>query len=208
MLQLDSDHNNVYHKLIPISIPYSRQSYLKKHLQSHQSQLDSSTTSPSRSVNGTSASSAPSGSAMLSAATLVHQNAAAAAALFCGQPSTTLSHSSQASPLTNGHVHHGPSASFVRNGLFPFASYGSGHFTKDLAGYSELEKRRWQSLSELYLQQRERLSAFQYVRHHQYEDYLKRLAWWEFSGVNLSDSNFIFFSCNSFQPFQFGRDKT
>ncbi|KAL9693285.1 hypothetical protein quinque_012570 [Culex quinquefasciatus] len=164
---------------------FRRQSYLKKHLQSHQSQLDSSTTSPSRSVNGTSASSAPSGSAMLSAATLVHQNAAAAAALFCGQPSTTLSHSSQASPLTNGHVHHGPSASFVRNGLFPFASYGSGHFTKDLAEYSELEKRRWQSLSELYLQQRERLSAFQYVRHHQYEDYLK-----------------------SFQPFQFGRDKT
>uniref|UniRef100_A0A182XW57 C2H2-type domain-containing protein n=1 Tax=Anopheles stephensi TaxID=30069 RepID=A0A182XW57_ANOST len=73
--------------------------------------------------------------------------------------------------------------------LFPFAAcYGSmatlavgggagagvgGNVAPNVAHYSELEKRRWQSLGELYLQQRERLSAFQYVRQHQYEDYLK-----------------------------------
>ncbi|XP_050069009.1 zinc finger and BTB domain-containing protein 17 [Anopheles maculipalpis] len=85
--------------------------------------------------------------------------------------------------------------------LFPFAAcYGSmaslavgggggagvgGNVAPNVAHYNELEKRRWQSLGELYLQQRERLSAFQYVRQHQYEDYLK-----------------------CFQPFQFARDKT
>uniref|UniRef100_A0A182R030 C2H2-type domain-containing protein n=1 Tax=Anopheles farauti TaxID=69004 RepID=A0A182R030_9DIPT len=72
--------------------------------------------------------------------------------------------------------------------LFPFAAcYGGMAATLVNGGgggggasavtngvhYSELEKRRWQSLGELYLQQRERLSAFQYVRQHQYEDYLK-----------------------------------
>uniref|UniRef100_A0A182RQ13 C2H2-type domain-containing protein n=1 Tax=Anopheles funestus TaxID=62324 RepID=A0A182RQ13_ANOFN len=75
--------------------------------------------------------------------------------------------------------------------LFPFAACYSGMVSGLAAGggggagtvggnvgpnvshYSELEKRRWQSLGELYLQQRERLSAFQYVRQHQYEDYLK-----------------------------------
>uniref|UniRef100_A0A182VYS7 C2H2-type domain-containing protein n=1 Tax=Anopheles minimus TaxID=112268 RepID=A0A182VYS7_9DIPT len=48
-----------------------------------------------------------------------------------------------------------------------------GNIVPNVSHYSELEKRRWQSLGELYLQQRERLSAFQYVRQHQYEDYLK-----------------------------------
>uniref|UniRef100_A0A182N744 C2H2-type domain-containing protein n=1 Tax=Anopheles dirus TaxID=7168 RepID=A0A182N744_9DIPT len=71
--------------------------------------------------------------------------------------------------------------------LFPFAACyggmaatlanggggGAGSAAASSAHYSELEKRRWQSLGELYLQQRERLSAFQYVRQHQYEDYLK-----------------------------------
>ncbi|XP_058456694.1 uncharacterized protein LOC131434059 [Malaya genurostris] len=139
---------------------FRRQSYLKKHLLSHQTTLDISGR-----PNGTA-------SGMINAATLAHQNAAAAAALFCAQPQS-----------------HSVSGAFPRGattvgGLFPFAAYGS-HFPKDVGSYSEFEKRRWQSLSELYLQQRERLSAFQYVRHHQYEDYLK-----------------------SFQPFQFGRDKT
>ncbi|XP_312069.4 uncharacterized protein LOC1273117 [Anopheles gambiae] len=88
--------------------------------------------------------------------------------------------------------------------LFPFAAcYGGmaslangsasavaggangGSIGPNVSPYSELEKRRWQSLGKLYLQQRERLSAFQYVRQHQYEDYLK-----------------------CFHPFQFGRDKT
>ncbi|XP_052890412.1 uncharacterized protein LOC128298681 [Anopheles moucheti] len=83
--------------------------------------------------------------------------------------------------------------------LFPFAACyggmaslavgsvggGTGNVAPNVSHYSELEKRRWQSLGELYLQQRERLSAFQYVRQHQYEDYLK-----------------------CFQPFQFARDKT
>uniref|UniRef100_A0A182PSP2 C2H2-type domain-containing protein n=1 Tax=Anopheles epiroticus TaxID=199890 RepID=A0A182PSP2_9DIPT len=68
--------------------------------------------------------------------------------------------------------------------LFPFAACYGGMATlaggtnsaggvPNVSPYSELEKRRWQSLGELYLQQRERLSAFQYVRQHQYEDYLK-----------------------------------
>lgn len=120
------------------------------------------------------------GSGMINAATIAHQNAAAAAALFCGQaPPHTAAASSSSS------ANHSLAGAFSRSatggvgGLFPFAAaaaYGvpSAHFPKDVSNYSELEKRRWQSLSELYLQQRERLSAFQYVRHHQYEDYLKR----------------------------------
>ncbi|XP_058812937.1 zinc finger and BTB domain-containing protein 17 [Topomyia yanbarensis] len=142
---------------------FRRQSYLKKHLQSHQI--------PAMDVPGR-----PNGttSGMLNATTLAHQNAVAAAALFCGQ-SQAHGSAGVTFPRSTGTV----------GGLFPFAAYGGNQFSKDVGNYSEFEKRRWQSLSELYLQQRERLSAFQYVRHHQYEDYLK-----------------------SFQPFQFGRDKT
>ncbi|XP_055544687.1 zinc finger protein 711 [Wyeomyia smithii] len=145
---------------------FRRQSYLKKHLQSHQSPTD--------------ASGRQNDPGILSASSLVQQNAAAAAALFCGQAQL---HTVGGAPPTAGAFPRAGNTS--TGGLFPFPAAYGGHFLKDSGTYSEFEKRRWQSLSELYLQQRERLSAFQYVRHHQYEDYLK-----------------------SFQPFHFGRDKS
>ncbi|XP_055617005.1 uncharacterized protein LOC129762600 [Toxorhynchites rutilus septentrionalis] len=145
---------------------FKRHSYLKKHLQTHQTSSEASARQHNHSMSASTA----------------HQNAAAAtaAALFCGQ---TSQHG--ASSTSNAF----PRSANASGVLFPFAAYGTAipgahQFSKEM-GYSELEKRRWQSLSELYLQQRERLSAFQYVRHHQYEDYLK-----------------------SFQPFHFARDKT
>ncbi|XP_062707380.1 zinc finger protein 37 [Aedes albopictus] len=149
---------------------FRRQSYLKKHLQSHQTTHD-----PTGRHNGSSSG------LINAAATIAHQNAAAAAAIFCGQTGHHAVGPGATVPAT-----HALSGAFPRNGLFPFAAAAAAYGTHSASGnYSELEKRRWQSLSELYLQQRERLSAFQYVRHHQYEDYLK-----------------------SFQPFHFGRDKT
>ncbi|XP_053698611.1 zinc finger protein 37 [Sabethes cyaneus] len=145
---------------------FRRQSYLKKHLQSHQTPTDGSGRS--------------NGPGIMCAASLVQQNAAAAAALFCGQ--------SQQHPVSGALPSGGTYPRAGNNsvgGLFPFSAAYGGHFPKDPGNYSEFEKRRWQSISELYLQQRDRLSAFQYVRHHQYEDYLK-----------------------SIQPFHFGREKS
>ncbi|KXJ82930.1 hypothetical protein RP20_CCG010582 [Aedes albopictus] len=136
---------------------FRRQSYLKKHLQSHQTTHD-----PTVRHNGSSSG------LINAAATIAHQNAAAAAAIFCGQTGHHTVGSGATVPAS-----HALSGAFPRNGLFPFAAAAAAYGTHSGGNYSELEKRRWQSLSELYLQQRERLSAFQYVRHHQYEDYLK-----------------------------------
>ena len=46
-------------------------------------------------------------------------------------------------------------------------------FRKDFV-YSDFEKRRLQTLNDFYMQQKERFSAFQYVRHNHYDDYFKR----------------------------------
>ncbi|XP_062540096.1 zinc finger protein 37 [Armigeres subalbatus] len=143
---------------------FRRQSYLKKHLQSHQTIHSRHDGSNSGLMN----------------ATMAQQNAATAAAIFCGQTGSHAAVSGASVP-----ANHAIPGTFPRAGIFPFAAAAAAYGCHTNGNYSELEKRRWQSLSELYLQQRERLSAFQYVRHHQYEDYLK-----------------------SFQPFHFGRDKT
>ncbi|XP_058116983.1 uncharacterized protein LOC131288546 [Anopheles ziemanni] len=167
---------------------FRRQSYLKKHAASHQmepSMLRAGSVAPGPSAFGTS----PSHSGPTASSVHGHSHH-----LLTAPPAAGGCFAAAFDKLTRPLATGPPSAS----ALFPFAAcyggmaslaagVGSTTGLGAPAGlqYSELEKRRWQSLGELYLQQRERLSAFQYVRQHQYEDYLK-----------------------CFQPFQFARDKT
>ncbi|XP_050082811.1 zinc finger and BTB domain-containing protein 49 [Anopheles aquasalis] len=177
---------------------FQRQSYLKKHSVTHQ-QMEPTLvrTIPPAGSTGTDTRSPSYGSTLPSSpsstiTTAVQQlpRPSPAAAGGCG---FAVAFDKLTRPLAT------PSAGSAT--LFPFAACYGGMATLANAGaaaaaaaaaaavgsnhhYSELEKRRWQSLGELYLQQRDRLSAFQYVRHHQYGDYLK-----------------------CFNPFQFGRDK-
>ncbi|XP_053670933.1 uncharacterized protein LOC128721226 [Anopheles nili] len=165
---------------------FRRQSYLRKHAISHQMEPALLRSSALGSGSITTPSS------LTSDGTVVHAGHHLLTG-SAGSGSFAAAFDKLTRPLTT------PTSAAAAAGLFPFAACYGGMAT--LAGtntgsaganaiptsahYSELEKRRWQSLSELYLQQRERLSAFQYVRQHHYEDYLK-----------------------CFTPFQFARDKT
>ncbi|XP_058055994.1 myoneurin [Anopheles bellator] len=171
---------------------FQRQSYLKKHAVTHQmepallrtgpqARTTTDQRSPSLGTPMPSSSIASSGAAqhhMLSQAQTA--NGCGFAAAFDKLTRPLAAASGSASVLFPFAACYGGMATLVNAGsTAAAASAASGHH------YNELEKRRWQSLGELYLQQRERLSAFQYVRHQQYGDYFK-----------------------CFNPFQFAADKT
>ncbi|XP_052868135.1 uncharacterized protein LOC128274091 [Anopheles cruzii] len=159
---------------------FQRQSYLKKHAVTHQMEPALLRTGPARTTadqrSPSLGTTMPSSSIASSGAAQHHMLSQAQTANGCG---FAAAFDRLTRPLA--------AASGSASVLFPFAACYGGMATLVNAGstaaaaasaanghhYNELEKRRWQSLGELYLQQRERLSAFQYVRHQQYGDYFK-----------------------------------
>uniref|UniRef100_A0A182J7S6 C2H2-type domain-containing protein n=1 Tax=Anopheles atroparvus TaxID=41427 RepID=A0A182J7S6_ANOAO len=188
----NSNDNHPAQPVLPTHVPHSpddesfpcgqcgktfrRQSYLKKHAASHQ--LDPAMLRPGSVASGAAAFGTAAASPNPTASSVHghHPHHLLAPPPVANGGCFAAAFDKLTRPLAAGP----PSAS----SLFPFAACYGGMATLAVGSggaagqngattYSELEKRRWQSLGELYLQQRERLSAFQYVRQHQYEDYLK-----------------------------------
>uniref|UniRef100_A0A182MFK9 C2H2-type domain-containing protein n=1 Tax=Anopheles culicifacies TaxID=139723 RepID=A0A182MFK9_9DIPT len=160
---------------------FRRQSYLKKHAISHQMEpaLLRPTTFNSDSFGTPSSNGSPAVTGLGASFPASHHLLTGSgtpggsfAAAF-DKLTRPLAAPTTASALFPFAACYGGMASLAVGGAGAAGGVGGGNIVPNVSHYSELEKRRWQSLGELYLQQRERLSAFQYVRQHQYEDYLK-----------------------------------